>query len=162
MMVQALAALLGLGSLGLIGWGLVEGPGLLIIVGIVLFFASGILYNVAESGLALARIRKRHRPWGQPLPADEKRLYGSRLVFEPTCLKSGCGGPVVELIRGRLPAHPGAFLGKFDPALPDYYVQGSAQCARCKQRYLYTIVHGGLHLRTPEGETRLDWSFNPL
>ena len=159
MLPQALTALLLLGSIALIGWGLIGGPSALLIGGIVLLMLTGILYSAGDR--TLSQLRKRRRGWGQPLSADERRYFGSRLVFEPTCLKPGCNGPVVELINNRPPARPGPFLGKVDPDLPDHYVQGPAQCARCGQRYLYTIIHGGLHLKSPEGE-RLSRSFDPL
>jgi hypothetical protein len=161
MLIQALAALLSVIGLALVGWGLIEGPAWFIIVGIVLMPASGLLYNVGRAGIALSQIRKRRRLWGQLLSVEEKRHYGSRLVFEPTCLKSGCGGPVLELINNTLPASPGPFVARFDPNFPDYHVQGAGQCARCTQRYTYTIVHGGLHLRASDDD-RLSRSFPPL
>jgi hypothetical protein len=83
-------------------------------------------------------------------------------VFEPTCLKPNCSGPVVELVNGRPPAHPGPFLGKFDSELPSYYVQGPAYCASCKQNYMYTIIHGTLSLSTPDAGNRLSQVFRPL
>jgi hypothetical protein len=159
MLPQAVTALLFLGSIALIGWGLIEGPTLLLIGGVVLFALTGLLHSVGDR--TLSQLRKRRRGWGQPLSADERRYYGSRLVFEPTCLRPGCGGPVIELIGNRLPSHPRPFLGKVDPDLPDYYVQGPARCARCKQRYQYTIIHGGLQLKISEGED-LSRSFDPL
>jgi hypothetical protein len=155
MLPKGLAALLGLGSIGLIGWGLIEGPAILLIGGGVLLVISGVLlYGVRVSNRTLTQLRKRPRGWGQPLSDEDKRYYGSRLVFEPFCLKPSCGGPVVELIN-RAPPHPGPFLA------PDYYVQGSARCIRCKQRYVYTIVSGVLRLQMPDGE-RLSQSFDPL
>jgi hypothetical protein len=66
------------------------------------------------------------------------------------------------LINNRLPTNPGPLTGKFDPNLPDYYVQGAASCARCKQGYTYTIIHGALHLTMPESGTRLSETFQPL
>lgn len=162
MLVQALAALLGLASWGLFGWGIFEGPSTFIYAGILLFVVSAILYNVVDSDRTLARMKKRRRPWGEALSTDEKGRLGSRLMFEPTCLKPNCGGPVVELTNGRPPADPRPFFGKFDPNLPDYYVQGSAYCARCKQQYTYTIIRGALHLSAPESENRLRQTFQPL
>src|ERR1700676_4310697 len=122
LLIQALTALLGLGSWGLFGWGLIEGPATFIYVGILLFFVSASLYSVVASDRTLARIRKRQRPWGKVLTDEERSRLGSRLMFEPTCLKPNCGGPVVELINSRPPGYPKPFFGKFDPALPDYYV----------------------------------------
>jgi hypothetical protein len=103
----------------------------------------------------------RRRPWGAEMSADERARWGSRLVFEPTCLRPGCGGPVVEYRNNQMPLEVRPFTASpVDPAVPDFYTQGKAGCRRCRLEYMYSIAHGGLSLQTFDQAMRA--GFSPL
>jgi hypothetical protein len=97
----------------------------------------------------------RSRPWGSPMSAQERRSFGERLVFEPTCLHAGCHGPVVELINGEVPRKIRPITGPaFDPEVPHFYSQGAAACRRCRRRYTYSASQGMLSFSSSEGGLR--------
>jgi hypothetical protein len=141
--------------------------GALLGIGAAVAFASGMPVVGGLAALfALMAVHKavrsyRKRPWGVAMDAGEKAAWGTRLVFEPTCLHAACGGPVVEYVNNRPTPSVRPFTATpVDPALPDVYTQGKAGCRRCRQEYMFTAMHGSLSLRTFDQSMR--GTFEPV
>ena len=154
--------ILSVTAIALIGWGLVQGPWQFVYWGLGLGFVVSVLFRAIEPDPTYTKIKWRRRKWGQPLSQREREQYGKLSVFEPACLQEDCHGPVVEIKLGKPPRTPRPFAHKYDSTLPSFYVQGGAYCARCREKYFYTIYMDRLSLRSMDERKKLSGSFGPL